>query len=211
MTVLAVIPARGGSKGLPKKNIRMLAGRPLIAWSIAAAKFAKGVDRVAVSTDSDEIAEVAKQWGCEVFPRPASLSTDDATTIAVMEHIVREQAPGAQTLVVLQPTSPLRDPGLIDTCLEAYRNGGYDNLATGFWCKYREYGTHNNARRQDYKGFFCDDGNVYILDRSLVLSGRWFGDRIARHEIGKHQNFEIDDSIDFEILERLMARHNRLD
>lgn len=207
---LAVIPARGGSKGLPRKNIRLIAGRPLIAWSIAAAKAARAVDRVAVSTDDDEIAQVAADYGAEVLRRPAELASDEATTIAVMRHIAAEQVPEAETIVVLQPTSPLRDPKLIDDCLEVYNTGDHDNLATGYWCKFQEFGSHNNMRRQDYQGFFYDDGNVYILNRSLALAGRWFGDNIARHVIAKHQNFEIDDEVDFLVLEALMARYNQL-
>lgn len=206
---LAVIPARGGSKGLPRKNIRLLAGRPLIAWSIAAALEAEGVDRVAVSTEDAEIGAIAAEWGAEVLWRPHDLATDEATTIAVIRHIAAEQAPEAGTIVVLQPTSPLRDPGLIDECLAVYRDGGHDNLATGYWCKAQEFGSHNNQRRQDYQGFFYDDGNVYVLDRSLALAGRWFGDRIARHVIARHQNFEIDDEIDFQVLDCLMAKYGR--
>lgn len=202
---LAVIPARRGSKGLPRKNIRLLAGRPLIAWSILAAKAAGNVDRVAVSTDDAEIGDIAAQWGAEVLWRPAQLASDEATTISVIQHIAGEQVPEAGTIVVLQPTSPLRDPGLIDECLAIYRAGSHDNLATGYWCKFQEFGSHNNQRRQDYKGFFYDDGNVYVLDRALALAGRWFGDRIARHVIAKHQNFEIDDEVDFQVLEALMA------
>jgi len=207
MTTLAVIPARGGSKGLPRKNVLPLAGKPLIAWSVEAALAADGVDRVAVSTEDEEIGAVAEGFGAEVLWRPAELAADASTTIAVMQFIAKEQAPEADTLVVLQPTSPLRDPGLIDACLKDYRDGGHDNLATGYYCKAQEFGSHNNMRRQDYSGFFYDDGNVYILDRALALAGRWFGDNIARLEIARHQNFEIDDEIDFAVLECLMAKY----
>lgn len=200
---LAVIPARGGSKGLPGKNTRVLNGKPLIAWSIEAALASELVERVIVSTDSNEIAEIAIRFGAEVLKRPAELATDEATTIAVLEHIAKE-IPDAAEIIVLQPTSPIRDEGLIDTCIRLFEEGGYTNLATGFWCKYQEFGSHNNMRRQDYKGFFYDDGNVYVLSRELVLSGQWSGTRPCRHPIDKHMNFEIDDAIDFIILEALM-------
>ena len=204
---LAVIPARGGSKGLPGKNIRLLAGRPLIAWSIDAALATTRVDRVAVSTDDEKIALVAKEWGAEVLWRPTELATDEATTISVIQYIAQYQVPEAESIVVLQPTSPLRNKGLIDECLDLFHEGGYDNLATGYWCKYQEFGSHNNMRRQDYQGFFYDDGNVYVLNRKLALAGRWFGENIAKHVIDKQQNFEIDDEIDFVILESLMSRY----
>jgi len=202
---LAVIPARGGSKGLPGKNILPLLGKPLIAWSIEAALDAAKVDRVIVSTDSEEIADVARRYGAEVLARPAELATDEATTIAVMTHIACE-IPEATTFIVLQPTSPLRDDGLIDSCIEAYEQGDCSNLATGYWCKIQEFGTHNNMRRQDYKGFFYDDGNVYVLPRSLVMKGQWSGDNICRMVISRHQNYEIDDEVDFTVLESLMRR-----
>ncbi|NCI49055.1 acylneuraminate cytidylyltransferase family protein [Sediminibacterium roseum] len=200
---LAVIPARGGSKGLPGKNTKVLNGKPLVAWSIESALASELIDRVVVSTDSEEIKTVALRFGAEVIDRPAELATDEATTIAVLEHTAKE-VPAATQIIVLQPTSPLRDKGLLDTCIRLYESGGYTNLATGFWCKYQEFGSHNNMRRQDYKGFFYDDGNVYILPRELVLTGRWSGSNPCKFPIEKHMNFEIDDAIDFIVLEALM-------
>jgi N-acylneuraminate cytidylyltransferase len=204
--LIAIIPASVRSKGLPGKNIRIIHGKPLIAWSIEAAQQASKVDRVLVSTDSEEIAQVARQFGAEVLHRPAHLATDEATTIAVMQHVATEMLE-ATRFIVLQPTSPLRDDGLIDACIDEYEQEGFSNLATGYWCKYQEFGSHNNMRRQDFKGFFYDDGNVYILSRALVEQGMWFGDNICRKEIARHQNFEIDDEIDFVILEALMRRY----
>jgi CMP-N-acetylneuraminic acid synthetase len=203
---LAVIPARGGSRGVPGKNIRFLHGQPLISWSIQAAQQATSVDRVMVSTDSDNIASIAKACGAEVLMRPPELATDEATTLSVIRHVAAE-IHAADTFIILQPTSPLRDEGLIDDCVKLYEQGQYSNLATGYWCKYREFGTHNNARRQDYAGFFYDDGSVYILSRNLIEQDRWFGDRIFRHAISRHQNYEIDDEIDFVILEALMDKY----
>ncbi|RDH77707.1 acylneuraminate cytidylyltransferase family protein [Mycolicibacterium moriokaense] len=203
---LAVIPARSGSKGLPGKNIRPLLGKPLIAWSIEAALAAEKVDRVVVSTDSEEIAEVARQFGAEALLRPIELATDEATTIAVLTHIASE-IPGASTFIVLQPTSPLRNVGQIDACIDAFEGAGYSNLATGYWCKYLEFGIHNNLRRQDYPGFFYDDGNIYILRRSLVIKGQWSGDNVGRMVISRPQNYEIDDEVDFTVLEALMRRY----
>jgi CMP-N-acetylneuraminic acid synthetase len=203
---LAVIPARGGSKGLPGKNIRPLNGKPLIAWSIEAAQNSSLVDRVLVSTDDEKIAKIAKSFGAEVLPRPALLATDEATTISVLTHVAQE-IPTAGTFIVLQPTSPLRSKALIDSCLREYERGGYSNLATGYWCKMQEFGSHNNMRRQDTKGFFYDDGSVYILSRSLVEKGLWHGTNICRQVIARHESYEIDDEVDFVILEALMARY----
>ncbi len=203
---LAVIPARGGSKGLPKKNIKEICGKPLIAWAIEAARQSKKLNEFLVSTDDEEIAGIAKQYGAQVLMRPAELATDEAKTISVLQHVAQVKTQ-AEHFVVLQPTSPLREPGLIDDCITYYLSGDYDNLATGYYCKFREFGTHNNERRQDYKGFFYDDGNVYILSRKLVEDRRWSGDKIAARVVSKIQNFEIDDEVDFLILETLMSRY----
>jgi CMP-N-acetylneuraminic acid synthetase len=204
---LAVIPARGGTKGLPGKNIKIICGKPLIAWSIEAAAEAKEIDRVVVSTDSEEIADVARSYGAEVLIRPSELATDESTTIAVLKNIATK-IQDADDFIVLQPTSPLRNKDLIDSCVQVYCQGEYSNLATGFWCKIQEFGSHNNMRRQDYSGFFYDDGNVYILARNLVEQGLWYGQKICRHVISREQNYEIDDEIDFIILEALMLRCN---
>jgi len=118
-SVLAVIPARGGSKGLPNKNILELAGKPLIAWSIEAASESKYIDRLIISTDSKEIADVAKQYNCEVpFMRPPELATDDANSDEVILHALDKLGDKYDIVMVLQPTSPLRESKDIDQALE---------------------------------------------------------------------------------------------
>ncbi len=117
--VVAIIPARGGSKSIPRKNIRFLGGIPLLAYSIAAAKKSKFVDRIIVSTDDEVIADLAKEWGAEVpFLRPKELSEDTTTDFPVIEHAVRwleiNEDYRAEIVVQLRPTSPLRPPGLVD-------------------------------------------------------------------------------------------------
>lgn len=203
MKYLGIIPARGGSKGIPRKNIYEIHGKPLIAWSIKSAQAANDLSDFVVSTDDDEIAEVAQKYGAPVLMRPPELATDESRTIDLLQHILTER-PEADALCVLQPTSPLRYPTLIDDCIREYEAGDFDSLATGFYCKFREFGSHNNERRQDYQGFFYDDGNVYLLDRSLVQAGRWSGDRIRKLEIPKEYNFEIDDEVDLLLLETLL-------
>ncbi len=205
MKYLGVIPARGGSKGIPRKNVRELCGKPLIAWSIEAAQAAKRLDAFLVSTDDPEITATAEAWRAPVLQRPAELATDESRTIDVLQHVLTER-PGYDAIVVLQPTSPLRYPTLIDDCIAAFETSGGDNLATGYYCKFREFGSHNNERRQDYKGFFYDDGNVYVLAADLVRQGRWSGDRICKQEIPREYSFEIDDEIDMLLLDTLLKR-----
>jgi len=204
--ILALIPARGGSKGVPRKNLRPLLGKPLIAWSIEAAKAARLVDRVAVSTEDEEIATVARRFGADVIARPRELATDDADTLPVMQHAL--QACPAETLVLLQPTSPVRDADLIDRCIAQFQKSNADSLATGFICKFTEYGK-NDLRRQDIRGFFYDDGNVYVMRADIVLKGDRYGERIERVMLNKEQNIDIDDEFDFWLAERVIERRSR--
>src|SRR5262249_30378594 len=108
-TVLAVIPARGGSKGVPQKNIRTVGGRPLIAWTIEAAKGSRYLDRVVLSSDDRKIIDVAESYGCDIpFVRPAELATDEADSMSVVRHAIASFNEHYDYLVLLQPTSPLR-------------------------------------------------------------------------------------------------------
>lgn len=116
MRVLAVIPARGGSKRVPRKNLRSLGGRTLVSWSIQAGLEAKLVNRVVVSTEDEEIAHVAQGWGAEIVWRPPELATDEALTDPVLVHALSQDA-AADAVVLLQPTVPLRPPGLVDRCI----------------------------------------------------------------------------------------------
>lgn len=116
-SVLAIIPARGGSKGVPRKNIRDLAGKPLIAWTIEAARKSIYIDRLVLSSEDTEIIEVARSWGCEVpFVRPTELAQDDTPGIDPVLHALTE-LPGYDYVVLLQPTSPLRTTADIDGCI----------------------------------------------------------------------------------------------
>lgn len=119
--VVALVLARGGSKGLPGKNLRPLGGHPLIAWSVAAGRLAASVDRVICSTDSDEIAAAARAYGAETpFVRPAELATDNATDLDVFAHALgwlRERGEAPALFVQLRPTTPFRDPAWIDAAV----------------------------------------------------------------------------------------------
>ena len=124
MTLLALIPARGGSKGIPRKNIRSFCGKPLIQWTIELALSAPSVDRVVVSTDDLEIANCARSCGAEVpFLRPKHLASDTASGIAPVLHAL-EQLPEVSDILLLQPTSPLRHLNDINAIVDIYRNSG---------------------------------------------------------------------------------------
>ena len=173
--ILGVIPARGGSKSVPRKNVRLLCGKPLIAWSIEAADASSLLDRYVVSTEDSEIAEIAINYGAQVMDRPQELATDEADTLPVLLHVLEQIE--ATIVVLLQPTSPIRDTDLIDRCIRKFLETGADSLATGFTCKYVEYGK-NEKRRQDIPGFFYDDGNVYVIRADLIRQGDRYGEHI---------------------------------
>jgi N-acylneuraminate cytidylyltransferase len=125
--ILALIPARGGSKGIPRKNIRSFAGYPLIAWSIAAAKQSQLVTRIIVSTDDEEIASVAREWGAEApFLRPAEFAQDNTTDLPVFEHALKwlEEMEGYRPDIIIQlrPTSPIRPKGMVDDAIRILHN-----------------------------------------------------------------------------------------
>lgn len=131
--VVAVIPARGGSKGVPLKNLHPLGGKPLIAWAIDCAQATPEIDRVLVSTDHEGIAEVASASGAEVAMRPAALATDSALPVDLLRHLIAQlRATGetARYLVLLQPTSPFRRPADIAACLRRLDEEGLDSIAT---------------------------------------------------------------------------------
>jgi CMP-N-acetylneuraminic acid synthetase len=201
--ILGIIPARGGSKGIPRKNIKLIAGKPLIAWTIEAAKRSKLMDRFVVSTEDPEIAAIARQYGAEVMVRPPELATDTATTISVLQHIL--ETVKADTVVILQPTSPVRDPDLIDRCIRKFQASGADNLGTGFICKFMAYGDYT-ARRQELKGFFYDDGNVYVVKSGLIKQGKLHGKMMETLEIDRESNVEIDDEFDFWLAEQVLLK-----
>ena len=204
--IAAVIPARGGSKGLPGKNIKKINGKPLIAWSIESALDSKFIDKVFVSTEDLNIKKSALKYGANIDIRPLNLASDTATTIAVLNDFSLRN-PQFDTIVVLQPTSPVRDKGMIDKCIKKYNSKNFTNLATGFYCKIKEFGTHNNDRRQDYNGFFYDDGNIYILDKSIVLQKIWSGKNPCKFVVPRHMNYEIDDKLDFIIVEEILKKY----
>lgn len=201
--ILGITPARGGSKGIPYKNIRELCGKPLLAWTIAAAKQSKLLDRHVVSTEDSKIAEVARKYGAEVIGRPPELATDEASTLSVLQDVLKKI--NSDAVVLLQATSPIRNPDLIDGCIKRFQETGADSLATGFICKYREYGT-SALRRQDIGGFFYDDGNVYVIRADLIREGDRYGKRIERVITDREQNIDIDDDFDFWLAERVLEK-----
>lgn len=228
MSVISIIPARGGSKGIPRKNLRLLGGRPLVAWAIEAGQQAKLVDRVLVSTEDAEIAEAARRYGAEVVDRPADLATDDASTDSVLMHAARVAWGGGwgggdpQSLVVLlQPTVPLRQPGLVDACIQHLRDDDADCVLTGHelhfvWSRHdmgypggRAVWGCNAPRRPPRQKMalrerrWAEDGSVYVT-RASVLSAS--GARLAGRQVLHltQPTPDIDEESDLAMAEALL-------
>jgi YrbI family 3-deoxy-D-manno-octulosonate 8-phosphate phosphatase len=186
--VVAVIPARGGSKGVPGKNLRRVGGVPLIGRAVAAARNAGRVDRVVVSTDDDEIAAVAREWGAEVVDRPADLAGDAASSESALLHaldVLRARAVETSILVFIQATSPFVDPADLDDAIGRVAAGSEDVVFSaveswGFLWRHGADGmrgiNHDPARRprrQDRAPEYLETGAFYVLDAA--------GFRVARH------------------------------
>lgn len=206
MKIIGLIPARGGSKGIPNKNVKDIYGKPLIMWTIERALESKMLDKVIVSTDSKEIARIAIANGVEVDMRPEELATDSASTQDVMKYILNKEP--ADILVLLQPTSPCRSENLIDECISEFIENDYDSLATGFICNYKEYGK-NTLPRQQIEGFFYDDGNVYVIKAKNILNEDRYGKKIGHKFVSRYENAEIDDMFDFWLLEKILEKQEK--
>ncbi len=200
---LAVIPARGGSKGVPRKNVRPICGHPLIAWTIKAALDSEKLGRVVVSTEDAEIAEVACAYGAEVLVRPPELARDDTISRLVLEHALSEVA-DASHIVLLQPTSPLRSPQLVDRVLGAFEDGdNLDSMATGFQqLLYPPHGVEH--RRQDISEVFVNDGSVIVSTRETIFAESLFGQRAGTMVTSRQENVDIDDEFDFWLAEKVL-------
>jgi CMP-N,N'-diacetyllegionaminic acid synthase len=207
MNILGITPARGGSKTIPKKNIKEIAGKPLISWTIEAARASTLLTDYVVSTENKEIAEIAKRCNAQVLDRPRKLSTDKTTTLAVMQDVLQKIP--ADIVVLLQCTSPVREKGLIDKCIKTFLDKKADSLATGFICNLYEWGGYDNKRRQDLKGWFHDDGNVYVVKAKNILKGELWGEKREQFPISREQNFEIDDEFDFWLNKKILLWKNQ--
>ncbi len=214
---MALIPARGGSKGIPRKNIKDLCGKPLIAYSIEAGLNSKYIDSVVVSTDDSEIAEVSKRFGAEVpFIRPEELASDTAKTLDVVLHAIKEmESKGStfDTFVLLQPTQPLRTAADLDAAIEKYMENGCismvsvspvndhpilirtieeDRLKPLLNCS-------STCRRQDMPKYYRVNGCIYINEISEIDTNTSFNDNVLPFVMEPSHSVDIDELSDFEL------------
>ena len=228
---LALVPARGGSRRLPRKNLLPLAGRPLIAWTLEAALAARHLDRVVVSTDDPEIAGVARRYGAEVpFLRPPELATDTASGEAVILHAVETleaRGEGADYLVVLQPTSPLRTAQDIDGAIELLLARHADAVIgvtetdhppewsntlpeDGSMARFFRPGIRT-TRSQDLPRSYRLNGAVYVYSWGRLLRTRSLAmdDRAYAFPMPRERSIDIDTALDLRIADCLLQAPGR--
>jgi N-acylneuraminate cytidylyltransferase/CMP-N,N'-diacetyllegionaminic acid synthase len=219
--VLGLIPARGGSKGVPRKNIRELDGLPLIAHSIQAGLDATAIDSVVVSTDDDEIAQVAETHGGRVpFIRPAELAIDEAPTAPVIDHALEtlhSEGEEYDTFVLLQPTSPLRTSTHIDEAYSLYQESGVDSVVSAYptyetrWKPSLEGAqklnyTDASKRRQDREPEYVVNGAVYVTDiEQFLQTGETITGMTEIYEMTERESIDIDTPFDLCLAERILT------
>lgn len=221
---LAIIPARGGSKGIPNKNIMDICGKPLIAYTIEAGKKSKYIDEIVVSTDSDSIKVVAKQYGAKVpFLRPEQLSNDTAKSIDVVLHAIdfyKNNNMNFDYIILLQPTSPLRTFEEVDKAIEKLVN--YDRKSLVSVCeadenpvlmrtiqdeKLREVISFEgkNLRRQDLPTFYIFNGALYINSVDMLINEKKFvNENTIPYVMDKESSIDIDTTLDAKLVRIIM-------
>lgn len=225
MEILAIIPARGGSKGIPDKNIRALNGRPLLAYTAEAALGSARISRAVLSTDSEAIAGIGRELGLEVpFMRPDDLARDDTPALPVFQHVVRRLAEDEgyrpDAILILQPTSPMRETWHIDEAIAMFEDSDTDSLVSvvevphqyspvsvmvkegNQVSPYLDYDERQNLR-QHKPVFHARNGAAIYLTRHdcLMQQNSLYGNRILGYEMGKLESLDLDDMDDWQLME----------
>lgn len=219
---VAIIPARGGSKGIPRKNLVDVCGKPLIAWSILHAKNARHVDSVWVTSDDDEILAVADSFGARPIRRPAEISSDQASSESAWLHAleaIETQGVAVDLVVAIQATSPIRESSDLDGGLQTLREQGYDSLLSVTevedfftWRLAEEGGAESvnydyrtRKRRQQIEKRYLENGSFYLFRPELLRrEHNRLGGRIGLFVMGRHKMFQIDNPEDIELCAALM-------
>jgi N-acylneuraminate cytidylyltransferase len=221
---LAVIAARGGSKGIPHKNLLDLCGKPLIAWTVEQARTARGVDVVAVSSDSDKILEAAEAAGAVGVRRPDDISGDLASSESAWLHAldaIDERMGRFERIVALQATSPIREPGDLEQALDIFDREHLDSLLSV--CEVEDYFNwrigasgpepinydyRNRRMRQQIEKRYLENGSFYVLIPSLLREqNNRLGGKIGFHVMERHKMFQIDRPEDVKLCAAIMRSY----
>ena len=221
MTTIAIIPARGGSKGVPRKNVRLLAGKPLIAHSIEDAQESSLVDHVYVSTDDPEIATISVEYGAKIIERPAELANDTASSESALIHglqALEQQNINPDLLVFLQCTSPIRTGVEIDQAIAKLKNEQADSLLSVspshrfLWEEVNgvahsiNYDYRRRPRRQDMNPQYVENGSIYVFKPWVLKENKnRLGGQISLYIMSEMAAVEIDSEDDFQMIDFLMG------
>ncbi|TRX20925.1 acylneuraminate cytidylyltransferase family protein [Flavobacterium franklandianum] len=218
MKNIAIIPARGGSKRLPNKNILPLHGIPLIVHSILyAQKDSTIIDEIYVSTDDEKIKEIALQYGVKVIDRPENLSGDFEPTVSALKHVLESIEADVENVILLQATNPLRPQNLLEQAFEMYQKGNYDSLFTVsrnhqklgkiVENKFHPFNYSIGQRSQDLEPLFFENGLLYITKASLILQEIIISEKAFPYEVNSiFANVDIDTQEDLEYTEYLLRK-----
>jgi len=219
MRIISIIPARGGSKGILRKNTKFLYNKPLIAYSIEQSLNSKLIDDTFVSTEDDEIKMISMKYGAKVINRPLELATDTSSTESVLLHASKELNNNFDYMVLLQPTSPIRYPKQIDEAIELIQKENTDSLLSVYknesflWNKKGQslnYDFKNRPRRQDKDWELVENGSIYITKKEILLKEKnRLGGKILTYLMPRWMSFEIDEQFDFELVEYLLKTKYR--
>jgi len=228
MKVLGLVPARGGSKGVPRKNIKLLNGKPLLAYTIESAYRSARLDQIVLSTEDEEIAKLGRELGIEVpFLRPPELASDEAPTFPVVMHAVEQMERSGRSfdaVCLLQPTNPLRRAEDIDACIDLLEGTSADSVVSVLRVPH-EYNpkwvylpTENGdlklstgdsepvKRRQDLPPAYHRDGSIYVTRRNVLDKfGNLYGQRTRGYELDPSRSVNIDTNDDWMLAERMIA------
>ena len=220
-TFLAIVPARGGSKRLPRKNVLDLAGKPLIAWSIEAGLKSKYIDEVIVSSDDDEIIDISKKYNAQTIKRPDELASDTATTFDALKHTI-DNIEEYNYIILLQATSPLRNEKHIDEAIELLESKKADAIVSVCEMDHspllsntlpKDNSMSNfisdevkNKRSQDLENYYRLNGAIYICKTDKLLEEKTFflKDNIFAYKMDRESSVDIDEELDFKIARALL-------
>lgn len=223
----AIIPARGGSKGIPKKNLINFCGKPLIYWSIKQAQLSKKIDSVWVTSDDKEILKVSEKYGANIIKRPNQLATDfsssESAWIHAIDHIQNETNIKLEYAIGLQPTSPIRNFSDFDLAIEYFCKKNLDSLLSVceiedffIWKNNKKnlfepinYDLNDRKRRQNIEKRFLENGSFYIFKSEFIKKqNNRLGGKLGKHVMEKHKMFQIDNIEEVKLCEAIMIHYN---
>tara|TARA_B100000902_G_scaffold398749_1_gene466694 strand:+ start:133 stop:828 length:696 start_codon:yes stop_codon:yes gene_type:complete len=221
--ILAFIPARGGSKGIPNKNIKLFNGKPLIEWTIESALKSKLIHKVIVSSDSKKILSLSKNFGADVILRPKNISGDRSTTESAIKHCIKNLEDSFDVIVLLSPTSPIRKKEDIDNAIKQFKLKKLDSCFSAsrlndflIWeynkkikkFKSINYDFKNRGIRQNRELNYVENGSIYVFRRDLIkYKNNRIAGKIGMYLMNFWQSFEIDEKNDWKLLEIIQKNY----